>query len=85
MTSVSSHLASLKKEGEPGRRKITQYTRYGTVLLALLQGYGISVGLESAGKIVSDPGIFFRFTTSSSLAVISPSTSPQVGLKLLNI
>ena len=68
MTSVSSHLASLKKEGEPGRRKITQYTRYGTVVLALLQGYGISVGLESAGKIVSDPGIFFRLSTTITLA-----------------
>ena len=68
MTSVSSHLASLKKEGEPGRRKITQYTRYGTVVLALLQGYGISVGLESAGKIVSDPGMFFRLSTTITLA-----------------
>jgi len=67
MTSVSPHLASLKKEGEPGRRKITQYTRYGTVLLALLQGYGISVGLESAGKVVTDPGLFFRLSTTITL------------------
>ena len=67
MTSVSPHLASLKKEGEPGRRKITQYTRYGTVLLALLLGYGISVGLESAGKGVTDPGLFFRLSTTITL------------------
>ena len=67
MTSVSPHLANLKKEGEPGRRKITQYTRYGTVILALLQGYGISVGLESAGKVVTDPGLFFRLSTTITL------------------
>ena len=67
MTSVSPHLASLKKEGTPGRQKITQYTRYGTVILALLQGYGISVGLESAGKIVTDPGLFFRLSTTITL------------------
>ena len=67
MTSVSSHLAALKKEGEPGRRKITQYTRYGTVILALVQGYGISVGLESAGKVVTDPGLFFRLSTTITL------------------
>ena len=67
MTSVSPHIASLKKEGTPGRQKITQYTRYGTVILALLQGYGISVGLESAGKIVTDPGLFFRLSTTITL------------------
>jgi preprotein translocase subunit SecY len=67
MTSVSPALANLKKEGEPGRKKITQYTRYGTVILALLQGYGISVGLESAGQIVTDPGLFFRVSTTITL------------------
>ena len=67
MTSVSPYLAALKKEGEPGRRKITQYTRYGTVILALVQGYGISVGLESAGQIVTDPGLFFRLSTTITL------------------
>jgi len=61
------HLANLKKEGEPGRQKITQYTRYGTVILAILQGYGISVGLESAGQIVTDPGLFFRISTTITL------------------
>ena len=52
-------LEQLKKEGEQGRRKLNQYTRYGTVFLATLQAYGISVGLESQG-LVTDPGLFFR-------------------------
>ena len=60
-------LEQLKKEGEAGRRKITQYTRYGTVLLAALQGYGIAVGLESSGGIVLDPGVFFRVSTVVSI------------------
>ncbi|HOV04123.1 MAG TPA: preprotein translocase subunit SecY, partial [Kaistiaceae bacterium] len=60
MTTVSPHLEQLKKEGEQGRKQINQYTRYGTVLLAALQAYGISVGLEGAGQVVSDPGWFFR-------------------------
>jgi preprotein translocase subunit SecY len=65
MTAVSPKLEALKKEGEAGRKKINQYTRYGTVLIAALQAYGISAGLEgmssSAGPAVSDPGAFFRF------------------------
>ncbi|OHC76819.1 MAG: preprotein translocase subunit SecY [Rhodospirillales bacterium RIFCSPLOWO2_01_FULL_65_14] len=65
MTAVSPQLEALKKEGEAGRKKINQYTRYGTVLIAALQAYGISVGLEgmtsSAGSAVIHPGIFFRF------------------------
>ena len=69
MTAVSPKLEALKKEGESGRKKINQYTRYGTVLLATVQGYGISVGLEgmsgSIGSAVIDPGYFFRATTSS--------------------
>jgi preprotein translocase subunit SecY len=64
-------LAALKKEGDAGRRKINQYTRYGTVLLATLQGYGIAAGLESmtgaSGSAVMDPGMFFRFTTTVTL------------------
>lgn len=64
-------LAALKKEGESGRRKVNQYTRYGTVLLAALQGYGIAVGLEGMtgvkGSAVMDPGVFFRFTTTVTL------------------
>src|SRR3954467_15728304 len=56
MTTVSPHLEQLKKEGEQGRRQMNQYTRYGTVLLAALQAYGIAVGLEGAGNIVLNPG-----------------------------
>src|SRR5665648_546592 len=67
LTTVSPHLEQLKKEGEQGRRQINQYTRYGTVLLAALQGYGIAIGLEGAGTIVVDPGWFFRITTVITL------------------
>lgn len=71
MTAVSPKLEALKKEGESGRKKINQYTRYGTVILATVQGYGISVGLEgmsgSIGSAVIDPGYFFRATTVISL------------------
>ena len=67
MTSVSPHLAQLKKEGEQGRKQINQYTRYGTVILAALQAYGIAIGLEGAGNVVIDPGLFFRATTVITL------------------
>jgi preprotein translocase subunit SecY len=67
MTTVSPHLEQLKKDGEQGRKQINQYTRYGTVLLATLQGYGIAVGLEGAGNVVLDPGLFFRATTVITL------------------
>ncbi len=71
MTTVSPKLEQLKKEGESGRKKMNQYTRYLTVLLCLVQGYGISVGLEamtgSVGSAVIDPGYFFRFTTVVTL------------------
>ena len=60
-------LEQLKKEGEAGRRKIIQYTRYGTVLLASLQGYGIAVGLESSGGIVLEAGVAFRISTVVSI------------------
>ena len=60
MTSVVPTLEALKKEGEQGRKVINQYTRYGTVLLAAVQAYGISIGLESGNGIVGDPGWFFR-------------------------
>jgi preprotein translocase subunit SecY len=59
-------LQQLKKEGEQGRRKITQYTRYGTVLLATFQAYGLAVSLE-AGDLVTEPGIFFRASTVITL------------------
>ncbi len=72
MTVVVPHLEQLKKEGDAGRKKKTQYTRYGTVLLSVIQGFGISVGLESmtspAGvAIVPYPGWGFRLVTIITL------------------
>src|ERR1700742_3001715 len=67
MTTVSPTLEQLKKEGEQGRKQINQYTRYLTVLLAAFQAYGISIGLEGAGNVVSDPGMFFRISTTITL------------------
>ncbi|MAK55363.1 MAG: preprotein translocase subunit SecY [Pusillimonas sp.] len=67
MSVVVPSLEALKKEGEAGRRKITQYTRYGTVFLALIQAVGISVALESQPGLVIDPGMLFRFTTVVTL------------------
>ncbi len=67
MTTVSPHLEALKKEGESGRKKMNQYTRYGTVVLAALQAYGIAVGLEGQGNLVSEPGLFFRASTVITL------------------
>jgi len=61
LTAMVPQLEQLKKEGEAGRRKINQYTRYGTVFLATFQAYGIAVGLESGG-LVTDPGWFFRIS-----------------------
>ena len=63
LTGVSETFKSLKNQGEIGRRKITQYTRYGTVLLATIQGYGVSVGLENSGTVVTEPGFYFKLTT----------------------
>ena len=59
MTSVVPSLEALKKEGEQGRKIINQYTRYGTVILATVQAYGIAVGLQSGAGIVTNPGWFF--------------------------
>lgn len=68
LTAVSPHLEQLKKEGDQGRKQINQYTRYGTVILATLQAYGIAVGLEgSTNGVVLDPGMFFRATTVVTL------------------
>ncbi len=67
MTSVIPSLEALKKEGEQGRKIINQYTRYGTVLLAIVQSYGISVGLESGNNMVTHPGLFFQLSTVISL------------------
>jgi preprotein translocase subunit SecY len=71
MGSVIPSMEQLKKEGEIGRKKMNQYTRYLTVLLATIQGYGIAVGLEhmsgSQGSAVFDPGLFFRVTAVATL------------------
>ncbi|MBN9477071.1 MAG: preprotein translocase subunit SecY [Bordetella sp. SCN 67-23] len=67
MTVIVPSLEAIKKEGEAGRRKITQYTRYGTLALALVQSVGISVALESQPGLVIDPGMMFRVTTMISL------------------
>lgn len=64
---MSPELEALKKEGEAGRRKITRYTRYGTVLLAVVQALGISIALESQPGLVLDPGLAFRITTILTL------------------
>ncbi|MCT4656718.1 MAG: preprotein translocase subunit SecY [Cohaesibacter sp.] len=67
MTTVSPTLEQLKKDGARGQKVINQYTRYGTVFLATLQAYGISVGLEGSTDIVTDPGLFFRFSAVLTL------------------
>ena len=67
MSMVSPQLEALKKEGESGRRKITQFTRYGTVLLATIEAYFIAFGLEGQANLVLDPGMAFRLTTVLSL------------------
>ncbi|MFC4624962.1 preprotein translocase subunit SecY [Daeguia caeni] len=67
MTSVVPSLEALKKEGEAGRKIINQYTRYGTVLLAIVQSYAIAVGLQSGNGIVTNPGAFFIFSSVVTL------------------
>ena len=67
MTGVSEYFKNLKNQGESGRKKITQITRYGTVLLATIQGYGLAVGLESSGSLVINPGTFFKISTVTSI------------------
>ncbi|NYZ14007.1 preprotein translocase subunit SecY [Azospirillum sp. RWY-5-1] len=71
LTAVVPTMEALKKEGESGRKKLNQYTRFGTVALATVQAYGLAVGLEamsgSAGSAVIDPGLFFRITTVITL------------------
>ena len=67
MTSIIPTLEALKKEGEQGRKVINQYTRYGTVILAALQSYGIGLGLEGGTNIVVSPGPFFLLTTMVTL------------------
>ena len=67
LTGVSETFKNLKKQGEIGRKKITQYTRYGTVLLATIQGYGVAVGLESSQIIIVDSAGYFKLTTVITL------------------
>jgi preprotein translocase subunit SecY len=67
LTVVSPQLEAIKKEGESGRRRITQYTRYGTLVLATFQALGIAVALEAQAGLVIDPGLAFRFTTVVTL------------------
>ena len=67
LTGVSDYFKNLKAQGETGRAKITQITRYGTVLLATVQGYGLSVGLESSADLVINPGAFFKITTVTTI------------------
>lgn len=67
MTAVSPRLEQLKKEGESGRRQITKYTRYGTLVLATFQALGISIALEGQAGLVLDPGMMFRFTAVVTL------------------
>ena len=67
LTGTSDYFKNLKSQGTIGRQKITQITRYGTVLLATIQGYGLSVGLESSENLVINPGVFFKVTTVTTI------------------
>src|ERR1700678_583058 len=67
LSSVFPSLEAIKKEGEAGRKILNQYTRYLTVILAVFQAYGISVGLQGRAGIVSDPGLLFRISTIVTL------------------
>ena len=67
LTGVSDYFKNLKNQGEIGRKKISQLTRYGTVLLATIQGYGLAVGLESSANLVINPGMFFKITTVTTI------------------
>jgi len=67
LTGVSEYFKNLKNQGEIGRKKITQITRYGTVFLATIQGYGLSIGLESSANLVINPGTFFKISTVTTI------------------
>ena len=67
LTGVSDYFKNLKSQGEIGRKKISQITRYGTVLLGTIQGYGLSVGLESSANLVINPGVYFKITTVTTI------------------
>ncbi len=67
LTGVSDYFKNLKAQGEQGRQKITQITRYGTVLLATIQGFGLAVGLESSANLVINPGLYFKVSTVTTI------------------
>jgi preprotein translocase subunit SecY len=67
LTGVSDYFKNLKSQGEVGRKKISQLTRYGTVLLGTVQGYGLAVGLESSADLVINPGVFFKISTVTTI------------------
>ena len=67
LTGVTDYFKNLKSQGEQGRQKITQITRYGTVLLATVQGFGLAVGLESSANLVINPGLFFKISTVTTI------------------
>src|SRR6202007_905917 len=67
LTSVFPALEALQKEGEWGRKVINQYTRYLTVVIAAFQAYAIAIGLQSQPGVVTEPGLFFRFSTVLTL------------------
>ena len=67
LTGVSEYFKNLKNQGEIGRKKITQITRYGTVLLGTVQGYGLAVGLESSANLVINPGMSFKISTVTTI------------------
>ena len=67
LTGVSDYFKNLKAKAETGRRQITQITRYGTDLLATIQGYGLAVGLESSANLVINPGTFFKISTVTTI------------------
>ena len=67
LSGVTDYFKNLKAQGEIGRQKLSQITRYGTVILATVQGYGLAVGLESSADLVINPGIFFKISTVSTI------------------
>ncbi len=67
LSGVTDYFKNLKAQGEIGRQKLSQITRYGTVILATVQGYGLAVGLESSADLVINPGIFFKISTVTTI------------------
>ena len=77
LTVVIPHLEQLKKEGEQGRKKITQYTRYGTVVLSIIQGFGIAVGFENMTAPSGAPVVLFRSKTATAASYWPGSGCPS--------